>query len=84
MAPPSKLAIATSAVQRLVKEEASYHKELEQQKSRIQKLESDKGDEDSEYQLKQEVSASLYLKIRNLTIFGRDKRFQKPKLSSLR
>lgn len=52
MAPPSKLAIATSAVQRLVKEEASYHKELEQQKSRVGQLESSNGDE---YQLKQEV-----------------------------
>ena len=54
MAPPSKLAIATSAVQRLVKEEASYHKELEQQKARIQKMEGNSGD-DAEYQLKQEV-----------------------------
>ncbi|CAN9213799.1 unnamed protein product [Alternaria alternata] len=30
MAPPSKLAIATGVVTRLVKEEASYHKEIEQ------------------------------------------------------
>jgi hypothetical protein len=58
MAPPSKLAIATSAVRRLVKEEASYHKEIAQQKVRIQRLEGDKEDENAEYQLKQEVCAS--------------------------
>lgn len=52
---PSKLAIATSAVKRLVKEEASYHKELEQQEARIKKLEGGSEDENAEYQLKQEV-----------------------------
>jgi hypothetical protein len=57
MAPPSKLAIATSAVQRLVKEEASYHKEIDHQKVRILKLESGSGDENADYQMKQEVSA---------------------------
>jgi tubulin-specific chaperone A len=55
MAPPSKLAVATSSVRRLVKEEASYHKELEQQEARIKKLEADMSDENAEYQLKQEV-----------------------------
>lgn len=55
MAPPSKLAVATSSVVRLVKEEASYHKELEQQEARIKKLESNSGEENAEYQLKQEV-----------------------------
>lgn len=55
MAPPSKLAVATSSVVRLVKEEASYHKELEQQQARIKKLEGSTGDENAEYQLKQEV-----------------------------
>ena len=39
MAPPSKLAVATSSVLRLVKEEASYHKEMAQQEARIKKLE---------------------------------------------
>jgi len=58
MPPPSQLSIATSAVQRLVKEEASYHKELAQQESRIAKLEANPdGDENAEYQLKQEKSA---------------------------
>lgn len=55
MAPPSKLGVATSAVLRLVKEEASYHKELEQQEARIKKLESTPDEENAEYQLKQEV-----------------------------
>lgn len=59
MAPPSKLGVATSALLRLVKEEASYHKELEQQEARIAKLESSTGDENAEYQLKQEVCVAM-------------------------
>lgn len=59
MAPPSKLAVATSSVQRLVKEEASYHKEQEQQEARIKKYENDKTDENAEYMLKQEVMLHL-------------------------
>jgi tubulin-specific chaperone A len=55
MAPPSKLAIATSSVKRLVKEEASYHKELAQQEARIKKLEEGSEDDNAEFQLKQEV-----------------------------
>lgn len=55
MAPPSQLAIATSVVNRLVKEEASYHKELEKQQASIAKLEQGGGDENAEYMLKQEV-----------------------------
>ena len=56
MAPPSQLAIATSAVNRLVKEEASYHKELEQQQARIEKLKQASSDEENaEWNLKQEV-----------------------------
>lgn len=56
MAPPSQLAIATSAVNRLVKEEASYHKELEQQQARIEKLKQGSSDEENaEWNLKQEV-----------------------------
>jgi hypothetical protein len=62
MAPPSQLAIATSSVQRLVKEEASYHKELAQQEARLEKLLASKDeDENAEYQLKQEASPSLSL-----------------------
>ena len=40
MAPPSKLNVATSALSRLIKEEASYHKEMELQESRIKKWET--------------------------------------------
>ncbi|KEQ73240.1 putative tubulin-specific chaperone Rbl2 [Aureobasidium namibiae CBS 147.97] len=59
MAPPSQLAIATSAVNRLVKEEASYHKELEQQQARIEKLKQASSDEENaEWNLKQEVRGS--------------------------
>ena len=53
MAPPSQLSIATSSLVRLVKEESSYHKELQGQLARIEKL--DEGDENAEYILKQEV-----------------------------
>lgn len=56
MPPPSKVAIATGSVLRLVKEEASYHKEITQQEERIKKLESSSGDENKEYTLKQEVT----------------------------
>ena len=57
MVPPSQLSIATSSVQRLVKEEASYYKELQQQEARLEKaLASKDDDENAEYQLKQEVS----------------------------
>jgi len=56
MAPPSQLAIASGSVQRLVKEETSYHKELAQQEARLKKLvESKSEDENAEFQLKQEV-----------------------------
>lgn len=59
MAPPSPLAIATSSLQRLVKEEASYYKELEKQEARLKKIEaSTEEDENREYTLKQEVSLS--------------------------
>jgi tubulin-specific chaperone A len=59
MPAPSKLAIATSSVQRLVKEETSYRKEQAQQEERIKKLEGEVGsDENAEYMLKQEVKSS--------------------------
>ena len=57
MAPPSQLSIATGSLTRLVKEEASYHRELEEQNARIAKLEQggDSSDENAEYTLRQEV-----------------------------
>jgi tubulin-specific chaperone A len=55
MGPPSKVAIATGSVNRLVKEEASYHKEIVQQEERIKKLDESAGDENKEYILRQEV-----------------------------
>jgi hypothetical protein len=60
MPAPSQLAIQTSALQRLVKEEASYHKELEQQEVRIAKLEQGDDDENAEYTLRQEASLVKY------------------------
>lgn len=56
--PRSQLEIITSSVIRLVKEEASYHRELEQQTERVKKLEAGQGgddEENKEYLLKQEV-----------------------------
>ncbi|KAL1878642.1 tubulin folding cofactor A [Diaporthe australafricana] len=64
MAPPSPLAVATSSVQRLVKEEAYYHKDLTSQQARIANLEKDINekssdlDENAEYVLKQEKQAA--------------------------
>lgn len=55
MPAPSKLSIASSSVSRLIREEASYHKEAEQQAKRIEKLESNPDDENAEYMIRQEV-----------------------------
>ena len=62
MAPPSELAIATSSVNRLLKEEKSYRTELQNQQKRVDKLEAG-GEEDEDedvgnvdFRLKQEVS----------------------------
>ena len=54
---PSQFDIAIASLQRLVKEESSYHKELDQQKARLAKLEdgTNRGDENLDYQIKQEV-----------------------------
>lgn len=66
MAPPTPLAVATSSVQRLVKEEAYYHKDLASQQARIAKLETDIAeksadlDENADYVLKQEVCQPLF------------------------
>lgn len=59
MPPPSKLAVATSSLVRLVKEEASYHKEMEQQQARIKKLEAGSDEDNAEYILRQEVLQSM-------------------------
>lgn len=58
MPPPSALAIKTSSVVRLVKEEASYHKEATQQRSRVEKLEAEGADE---YELRQQVRFNLLI-----------------------
>lgn len=61
MPSPSSLAIATGSVRRLLKEEASYHKELAAQEAKIKTLEesiqSGQGNDDGnqEWTLKQEV-----------------------------
>lgn len=61
MPPPTPLAIATQAVQRLVKEETYYHKDQAAQEARIAKLDADltagrnSDDDNAEFMLKQEV-----------------------------
>lgn len=69
MPPPSALAISTSSVRRLLKEEASYHKELVDQESSVrgleEKIRNGQAGEDGndEYMLKQQVrDHSLSLK----------------------
>ncbi|KAK5091884.1 tubulin folding cofactor A [Exophiala xenobiotica] len=56
---PSQTKIATSVLQRLLKEEASYHKEAESQKKRISDLEKQNNDQDEnrDFKLKQEKRA---------------------------
>lgn len=54
--PPTQLAIATSSLNRLIKEEKSYHKEAKDQEATIAKLEQGgSSDENAEYILRQEV-----------------------------
>ena len=68
MAPPSPLAIATSSVNRLLKEESSYRTELESQQKRLHSLEAQTGeDEDGNrgFQILQEVSFSLLFHFEN-------------------
>ncbi|KAI0416948.1 tubulin binding cofactor A [Xylaria grammica] len=63
MPAPSPLAIATQSVQRLVKEDSYYRKELAQQTERVKKLEADlkassgSADGNEAYILKQEQKA---------------------------
>lgn len=68
MPTPSKLSIATSSVLRLVREEASYHKELEQQEAHVKQLEREDGsdDQNAEFKLRQEVKQNR----RGLSSFG--------------
>lgn len=65
MPPPTPLAIATSSLARLLKEETSYHKELSQQEARLTKLQSPDAsmptDENAEFMIKQEVSKQCIL-----------------------
>lgn len=64
MPAPSALAISTGAVQRLLKEESSYHKELVEQeqtvKSLEEKLKAGTADEDGNeaFMLKQQVRSA--------------------------
>ncbi|KAK3180217.1 tubulin folding cofactor A [Lecanicillium sp. MT-2017a] len=66
MPPPSPLAIATGSVQRLVKEEASYHKELVDQEKELQaaeeKIKAGQDDEDG--------NASFMVKQQTKAVFG--------------
>ena len=57
MPSPSQLSIATSAVNRLLKEEVTYRKELTSQEQRLKKLEDSAAndDENREFNLAQEV-----------------------------
>ncbi|KAI0184567.1 tubulin binding cofactor A [Xylaria flabelliformis] len=63
MPAPSPLTIATQSVQRLVKEDSYYRKELAQQSKRVQKLEADlkmsseSDDGNAPFMLKQEQKA---------------------------
>nr|OQO16411.1 hypothetical protein B0A51_16407 [Rachicladosporium sp. CCFEE 5018] len=61
MPAPSQISIATSSLNRLVKEVGSYHKESSQQQARIAKLESgdigEHEEDNAEFVLKQEKRA---------------------------
>jgi hypothetical protein len=58
MPAPSQLAIATSSLQRLFKEQASYHKELASQRERLARLESSTVEDEMgnrDFEIKQQV-----------------------------
>jgi len=60
MPAPSRLQIATSSLERLLKEESSYHKELEQGQARVHRLETEtSNDQNADYMLRQEVNPSM-------------------------
>lgn len=69
MAPSTPLSIGTASLQRLVKEEASYYREVEDQQKRIEKLEKEAASgktaddevDNSEYMLNQEVCLAFLL-----------------------
>lgn len=74
MPPPSQLVIATGSVNRLLKEEASYHKEVEEEEAKIKALKEkiDSGandDENASYMLKQQVSPKAFT-----VVFGQESR----------
>jgi hypothetical protein len=95
MPAPSQLAIATSVLNRLIKEEKSYHKELEQQNVKIAKLEAgeDADNENAEFIIRQQVSdvtdrcnlstycVGLYRHV--LTDMSRSKQLSRPRQSFL-
>ncbi|KAL8908423.1 MAG: hypothetical protein Q9207_000842 [Kuettlingeria erythrocarpa] len=56
---PSQLAISTSSVQRLLKEESTYRAELTSQESRLRNLEQETSDDDGnrEWSVRQEKQA---------------------------
>jgi len=62
--PPSQLAIATSSITRLLKDEDSYRTELASQQKRLERLEAGGGDREDagnvEFQLRQEVSICVF------------------------
>jgi tubulin-specific chaperone A len=58
MPPPSQLSIATSSLQRLIKEEASYHSELEMQQRSIERLEKEKPRRAEEVEEEEEESGN--------------------------
>ena len=75
MPPPSELARATKAVERLVKEESFYRAELVKQQDRVRQLAAEIEnatdpstlDDNAEYVLKQEVGSVLFLSMGNVT-----------------
>lgn len=91
MPAPSPLAIATSSLKRLVKEEASYDLEEKKQLADIKKLgaSNNEEDENAEYQLKQLVSGSYtmvtsftHLHLADYAGLCRKKRCRRQKISS--
>ena len=69
--PPSQISIATSSVQRLLKEIRSYQQEQQGQEKRLadlQALPAEKRDENWEFEVRQQVSNSPEISLFNFLV----------------
>ena len=73
MPSPSQLSIATSAVNRLLKEEVTYRKELADQEQRLKQMQDAKDDDENrDFNIEQGVRTPFLLQLRRTTWLRRN------------